>query len=137
MGMVKTEITLKNARDEGKVNEGLIKSDEVRSITVTAVVDTGSKYLVINEELREKLGLFVVEEGKVNIANGQQAPCGITEPLFIHWKNRKTSCPAVVIHGAKSILLGFIPLECMDLIVNPATQEVVGEHGEEEVIYCL
>jgi len=137
MGMVKTEIMLKNARDEGNANEGLIKPDDVRSITVTAVVDTGSKYLVINEELRDKLGLSVVENKMVNIANGQQVPCEMTEPLFIHWKNRKTSCPAVVMHGAKSILLGFIPLESMDLIVNPNTQEVVGEHGEEEVIYCL
>jgi hypothetical protein len=48
----------------------------------------------------------------------------------IRWKDRHTSCPAVVIPGAKSILLGAIPLEDMDLIINPLKQELVGAHGD-------
>ena len=42
MGMVNTEITLINARDDGNAKDGLIKTDAVRSVTVTAVADTGS-----------------------------------------------------------------------------------------------
>ena len=137
MGMVKAEIILKNAYDEEKSLEGLIKLEDVRSITVTAVADTGSMHLVINEELRQKLGLVIKEERMANIADGQRIPCKMAEAVEVCWKNRRTLCPALVIPGAKSVLLGAIPLEGMDLIVNPVTQEVVGAHGDEVLTYCL
>jgi hypothetical protein len=35
--------------------------------------------------------------------------------------------------GSGRILLGAIPLENMDLIVDPAGQALVGAHGEEEI----
>ena len=50
MGMVHAEITLKNAADWVNAKTGLIEEQEVRSITVTAVVDTGAASLVINKE---------------------------------------------------------------------------------------
>ena len=49
MGMVYAEITLKNALDVGKARDGLIPEQEVRFLTVTAVVDTDDsvEYLVL------------------------------------------------------------------------------------------
>jgi hypothetical protein len=70
MGMVYTEITLKNALDEGSVRAGLIKPEGIRTATVTAVVDTGSMSLVITEELRQRLGLGIKRERTAQIANG-------------------------------------------------------------------
>jgi len=32
--------------------------------------------------------------------------------------------------GAENVLLGAIPLEGMDLMINPKTQELVGVHGD-------
>ena len=37
----------------------------------------------------------------------------------------------MVIPGAERILLGAIPLEGMDLMVNPVSQELAGVHGDE------
>jgi hypothetical protein len=37
----------------------------------------------------------------------------------------------MVVPGAKKILLGAIPLEGLDLMVNPVTQELVGAHGDQ------
>ena len=137
MGMVKTEITLKNARDEGNAQDGLIKTEAVRSVTVTAVADTGAMYPVINEDLCQKLGLAYGEERIVHIADGQSIRCKTTEAVDVYWKDRNFPCPAVVIPGSKYVLLGAIALEGMDLIVNPVTQEVVGAHGDEAVIPLL
>jgi len=131
MGIVYTEITLKNALDEGNARAGLIKADDIRTATVTAVVDTGSMNLVITEELRQKLGLNVKGEKPARIANGQRVTCQVTEAVEIHWKNRDIVLPAVVIPGAADILLGAMALEGMDLMVNPTTREVVGAHGDE------
>jgi len=131
MGMVQAEITLKNIRDEGLALHGYIKTKEIRTATVTSIVDTGAMYLVITEELRLKLGLDVKEERIVRTANGQRVSGKLTEAVEVQWKNREWVVQALVIPGAENILLGAIPLEGLDLMVNPVTQELVGVHGED------
>ena len=131
MGMVYTEITLKNVMDEGKAHTGLIKAEDIRTATVTAVVDTGSMNLVITEALRQQLGLSVKEQKTARIANGQRVTCQMTEAVEVQWRNRNTILSAMVIPGAEAVLLGAIALEGMDLMVNPSTREVVGIHGDE------
>ena len=131
MGIVHAKITLKNLYDEEKAREGRIKTEDIRTAAVTAVVDTGSLNLVITEELRQKLGLAVKGEKVAHIANGQRVSCKVTDAVEVRWKNRDTVVPALIIPGAEKILLGAIPLEGMDLMVNPVSQELTGIHGEE------
>jgi clan AA aspartic protease len=137
MGAVFAEITLKNVFDEGKAEEGLIREDEVRSVTVKAVVDTGASTIVINEELRQKLGLEKMEERRYKLADGKRVPGWRTKPVGIRWKDRSCAVQAVVIPEADKVLLGAIPLEDMDLMVHPKTQEVVGAHGDEQLYWLL
>jgi clan AA aspartic protease len=137
MGMVYTEITLKNSHDEAFVKQGYIKPEEVRTATVMAIADTGSMYLVITEELRQQLGLEIKGEKTANIANGQRVTCPITDAVEVRWKDRFMFIPAMIIPGAKKVLLGALALEGMDLMVNPVTQEVVGAHGDVEEVLAL
>jgi clan AA aspartic protease len=122
MGTTYAEITLKNTADTANVRAGHLKEQDIRSATVTAVVDTGSMTLVITEELFKTLGLSTVGERIARTASGQRLACKVTEPVDIHWKDRSSSQRAVVIPGAETVLLGAIPLEDMDLMVNPVTQ---------------
>jgi predicted aspartyl protease len=87
--------------------------------------------LVINEETREKLGLKVEETNETTVAGGGTVPSQVTEPVRIYWKNRRTTCEAVVLPGEEGVLLGALALEGMDLTVNPLMQEVVGAHGDK------
>jgi clan AA aspartic protease len=135
MGTVYAEITLKNAGDSVRVQEGLITEKEIRTATVQALVDTGCGSLVISEEVRGKLGLSIKGLRSSTLANGARQVCQVTEPVEIHWKNRDTTCPAIVLPGVQDVLLGAIPLEDMDLIINPAQRELIGAHGDEVV--CL
>jgi len=80
---------------------------------------------------------MVQEERDAHIANGQYIRCQVTEGVEVRWKNRETIVPAMVIPGAQKILFGAIPMEAMDLMVNPVTQEVVGVHGDEVLFYAL
>ena len=130
MGSVHAEVTLKNLEDGMKARIGLIKEDEVRSETVKALVDTSSMSLVITEELSQKLGLRTVGNRKSRVANGHVELCKITESIEVHWKDRWTTLHALVLPGLRRPLLGVIPLEDMDLMVNPVTQELVGAHGD-------
>jgi clan AA aspartic protease len=125
MGEVHAEITLRNGGDIVLARSGHIQKQNIRSITVTAVVDTGSMTLVMGEDMREKLGLVITETDSVILAGGDKAPCGITEPVEICWEDRTASIRAVVMPGEEEVLLGVIPLEEMNLIVDPVNETLV------------
>ena len=132
MSIVYAEITLRNEWDVCLADQGHIKEDEVRQMTVQSVVDTGAWTIVINEETREKLGLHDKGFGEANLADGQKAYFPMAGPLEIRWKNRHMTCNALVMPDAPDVLLGAIPLEHMDLTINPK-RELVGVHGDKEM----
>ena len=133
MGMVHTEITLINAGDITACERGILKEPEIRKTTVQAVVDTGAMTLVINEELRQLLGLGVKGERIATLANNAKQRVKVADTVEVHWKNRTMACQPWVVPESGMILLGVIPLENMDLMVDPVHLELVGAHGEEEV----
>jgi clan AA aspartic protease len=131
MGEVRTEITLVNIGDAVKARDGFIPESEVRRLKVNAVVDTGAWTLVINEEIRQKLGLLVEETAETTLAGGVKVPSRVTEYVEVRWKDRKTACEAVVLSDEEEVLLGAYPLEGMDLMIHPQKQEVAGAHGDK------
>ena len=137
MGFVYTEVTLKNLGDVYKAENGLIGEQQVRQETVKAMADTGASTLIINEELQERLGLKAMRAKKVTMANEKKEQCFFTESVEISWKDRETTLRPLVIPGSKEILLGALPLEAMDLMVDPIRQDVIGAHGDEEVYYAM
>jgi clan AA aspartic protease len=133
MGIVQAEITLRNAIDVGSCERGFVKSHEIRQATITAVVDTGAATLVINENMCRQLGLGVSGTKVVRLANNAREIVKIAGPVEIHWKNRSMTCqPWVVSENGKNFL-GAIPLEDMDLMVDPKRQALAGAHGDEEI----
>ena len=137
MGIVYADITLKNAGDVTDVGRGYIKEQDVRSVSVRALVDTGAGTLIINEELMRQLGLEVKGLRRANLANNAREICKVTETVEVHWKDRMMTCQALAVPDSSEVLLGVIPLEDMDLIVNPVKQELEGAHGDEILTYIM
>jgi clan AA aspartic protease len=133
MGLVYAEITLKNARDVFKAEDGIIKESEIRRTVVRALVDTGAWTLVINETIRKQLGLQVLRTEPGTLADGTQAAYNLVGPLVVMWKDRGTNCDALVLPDADEVLLGAIPLEAMDLTINSPRQELTGAHGDQAI----
>jgi len=131
MGIIHAEITLKNALDVGKEQEGLIKNHQIRQTTVQALVDTGAWTLVINEDVRDKLGLQIIGTDSGTFADGTKESFNVAGPLEVIWKNRRTICVALVLPSADEVLLGAIPLEALDLTINPRKEEITGAHGDQ------
>ena len=131
MGIFTEEITLRNTRDLGCAERGYIKDSEIRTLKTDALPDTAAWTLVINEEVRQKLGLSIKEVTRSTLANGETQTFNITEAVEIHWKNRSTELPAVVVPGAEYVLLGILPLEALDLMVDPVHGCLVGVNGDE------
>jgi predicted aspartyl protease len=123
--------------DMALAKHGYIKPSDVRQVTVQAMADTGSTDLIISEAVRQQLGLEIEWSEKVELANNQSETFPVTEPVRVDWKDRTAGCKATVIPGDGEVLLGAIPMEAMDLTVNPkrtdgsSHQEVVGAHGDK------
>ena len=130
LSIVYNEITLRNALDVGDARHGRIKEHEIRQITVQALVDTGAGTVVINEEIRAKLGLDITGSRPGTLADGAKYSYNLAGPVEVVWKDRFTTCDAIVLPNANEVLLGAIPLEGMDLTINPK-RELVGVHGDE------
>jgi clan AA aspartic protease len=133
MGTFLEKITLENSRDRAFADSGYIKEDEIRVLEVEAMPDTGAWTLIINDEVRRRLGLKTDNTVESSMANGETAQYDLTEPVEIRWKNRRTKQQAVVIPNAPGILLGAIPLEGMDLYVDPVNRRLAGVHGDTPV----
>jgi len=78
------------------------------------------------------LGLGVVGTKEATLADNTKKMLKIADAVEIRWKNRFMTCNPWVV-GSGNILLGVIPLEHMDLMVDPVSQTLVGAHGEKEV----
>ena len=139
MGIFKEEITLENIVDRGLANRGYINKNQIRTLTVQAMPDTGAWTLVINEDVREKLGLTIQGSSVSTLADGKTSSYPITESVKIRWKNRSISLPAVVVAEGEEVLLGAMPLEGMDLIVDPVHKRLAGAHGDQplHVLYMI
>jgi clan AA aspartic protease len=138
MGITRDEITLTNVVDQGSVKRGLMASKDIRSVTVTAVADTGALRLTIPESLREKLGLEIVKKVPATLADGEKLEIGLSEGIEVRWKDRAEITQAWVVPKECSVLLGAIPMEGMDIMVDPKNQRLVGVHGDEQLgILCL
>ncbi|GMO48556.1 MAG: hypothetical protein Ta2G_04390 [Termitinemataceae bacterium] len=131
MGTVCEKITLKNVLDAGNAVRGILAKDKVREITVEAIVDTGAGTLVISDEIQKTLGLMTEEVDTSTLANGQKVYTKRAEAVKVCWQDRSMVCSPVVLPGAPNVLLGAIPLEDMDLIVDPKNQRLIGKHGDE------
>jgi len=136
MGLVYENITLKNAIDVGAYTRGIIDQTQIRQVNVKAIVDTGAEMLVINEEIRKGLGVEVRGKKSIRLANEVAQTCQFTEPVEIHWKDRYFITQALVLDGVSEVLLGTIPLEGLNVIVDPGNMQLVGAHGDE-VIYKI
>jgi clan AA aspartic protease len=133
MGHVNTRITLKNLDDTKQAKKGNLPEHKIRQATIDVMVGTGATTLVINEKLFRELGLDVMDEREITFANNARETCKLTEPLEIHWENRFVAMSAMVVEDATQFLLGVLPLEGMDLMVDTVNQRLVGVHGDHPV----
>ena len=119
-----TKLKLTNNTDFDNAREGLIEPEAVRSITVDALVDTGATMLAIPEEAAEATGLPYWGTRKIRDALGVVTEVPWIGGLRIEILGREMTCDALVLPRGTTPLIGQIPLEGLDLVVDPKSQEV-------------
>ncbi len=125
MGLVYADITLINGDDLVLARKHIIGQEEIRQMHVNMLVDTGSYNLCINEIIQSQLQFPVVEKRKGETADERVIECDVVDNVQVRFKNRATTCRAMVLPGNCEPLLGAIPLEDMDVIIHPQSQQLL------------
>jgi clan AA aspartic protease len=96
-----------------------------QSIEVNALVGTGATFMCVSEEVALQLGFDIneVSQQVVTLADGHQCKVPKIAPIEIMFGNRSYVTEAVVLGNEP--LLGVIPMEAMDLIVDPRQQVLI------------
>jgi clan AA aspartic protease len=119
MGKVMVTARLTNEHDQVLAARGFKRPNEVRSIEVQGLVDTGATLRVLPEDKVKELGLEIVREIPVTFADGRREMRPIARTVFIEIMGRDAVVDCVVEKSGTQILIGQVPLEVMDLVVDP------------------
>ena len=99
--------------------------EEVKEMTINMLVDSGAYMLAINETIQEQLKFPVIEKRKAQMANKSIEEYDVVGPVEVRFKNRQSTCRAMVLPGDNEPLLGSIPMEDMDVLIHPQRQELI------------
>jgi predicted aspartyl protease len=136
MGKVMVSAKIENLEDQYKAHQGLIAHDQVRTLSVDdAFVDTGATGLMIPTRLLAPLGLrpTITKHGRT-----VSGPITMQKYEAVRLTIQGRSCVIEVheIPDQSPVLIGQIPLESMDWVVDLKNQKLIGnpEHGGEEMV---
>lgn len=91
-------------------------------LEVEALVDTGAVSVCLPPALVAALGLETLERREVTLADGGRHLVAYVGPLKVGFGNRGCYTGAYVL--GERVLIGAIPLEDMDLVIDPARRRV-------------
>jgi clan AA aspartic protease len=134
-GRVTTEATLENLSDLAAVEMGVLADDRVRRVSVTdALVDTGATMLSLPQRLIEQLGLTKKSVRKVTTSQGV-AEAAVYSTVRLTIQGRDCPVDVLAVPNEVPVLIGQIPLECMDFVVDPQSRRLIGNpaHGGEQM----
>lgn len=112
MGLTYTNILISNPR-----------KPELKPIAIKCLADTGALMMSITETIVVQLQLEELEKRSVTIADGTIRQVPFVGPVRVDFENRFCFTGAFVLGNEP--LLGAVPMEEMDLIVDPARQKVM------------
>ena len=125
MGLVYAEIELISGDDLVLYRRGFLSEDKIKRMKTSALVDSGAYMLVINEHIKEQLDLSFIEEQVFRLADESELRAEIVGPVEVKFQNRSTTVRAAVLPGNAEVLLGSIPMEDLDVVIDPKQQRLI------------
>src|SRR5262249_27513589 len=139
MGKVLVTARIENLDDLFGVRKGQIADEQVRRVEVDdALVDIGATGLLVPKRLIAQLGLDPVRVRPSRTVGGS-IPLQIYRAVRLTIQGRDCISDVAELPDEYPVLIGQVPLELMDWVVDLRRQQLIGnpEHGGEEMIEVL
>ena len=111
MGHIFADLELSNPRQ-----------DSLQPIKVKALADTGALMLCIPEHIALQMNLKKEATREISVADGRSINVPYVGPIKVAFGKRFCFVGALVL--GDEVLLGAVPMEDMDLILNPSQRKI-------------
>jgi len=139
MGRVLVEARIENLEDVYKASQVILPDGQVRAVDVSdTLIDTGATGLLVPRRLIAQLGLSILRARPARtIAGSVEVPIYRAARLTV--QGRDCISDVGEIGDEFPVIIGQVPLELMDWVVDPKRQRLIGnpEHGGEQMIDIL
>jgi predicted aspartyl protease len=138
MGRVVITAKMQNLGDLYAVQQGSMKAEDVRTMEVVdALVDTGCTLVGLPTRYIRLLGLQPQYRRPIRGATGQ-GETTVYAAVRLTIQDRTCTTDVFEVPDELPVLIGQVPLEQLDFIVDPKAQKLLGNpaHGGEHVIEC-
>jgi clan AA aspartic protease len=130
MGEIRVQVKLTNAIDEANAAAKLIAPEQIRSLTVEAIVDTGAVRSVIPQTVVDMLGVQIRSNEIARYADGRSEQVGLTFSMLFEIMGRSTADEALVL--GDEVLIGQTILEKLDLLADCRNRRLVANPDHPE-----
>jgi predicted aspartyl protease len=133
MGKVIVKLKLTNYLEMELKRMKLLKT-KPRTVEAEALVDTGATRLYLQSGLIKALGLRKTSDIRSKTTNGVRRR-SVFQPVQLELMGRNGAFEVVEIDDDVPNLLGQIPLEYLDFVVDPRGQKLIPnpEHGDKQM----
>jgi predicted aspartyl protease len=133
---VKVAAKIENLGELYMVEKGLLQGDQVHRIEVSdALVDTGATTLSMPKSLIDQLGLTPLRSRTARTSAGL-ATFKVYGAVRLTVQGRECTIDVAEVPEDCPVLIGQVPLELLDFVVDPASQRLIGNpaHGGEQML---
>jgi predicted aspartyl protease len=139
MGKVIVTAKIENLLDLYDVQRGILPDEQVRRIEVPdALVDTGATFLSMPRRLIAQLGLQRYRTRRARTSGGI-VDFGMHGMVLLTIQGRDCRVEVAELPDDCPVLIGQIPLEALDFVVDPIGQRLIGnpDHKGEHMMDLL
>jgi hypothetical protein len=136
MGKVLVTATIENLEDLFQAQKGVIPAEQVRRVEVAdALVDNGATGLLAPGNVIARLGLSPVRTRNAKTVAGTTL-LQVYRAVRLSVQGRDCILDISEVPDDCPVIIGQIPLEAMDWVVDPRNQQLIGNpaHGGEQML---
>ena len=133
MGHTHVTIKVENYVDWSLAQEG--KRRKIRMVVIPdALVDTGTTYLCLPSRHIKELGLKPFPKTIRAVTAAGVVERRLFGGALLTIEDRTDEFAVAELPDEAPALIGVIPLEALDYVVDPTTQRLIGKHGKKRIM---
>jgi clan AA aspartic protease len=125
MGITYAEIELVSVEDLFLLRRNHISDDQVKRLKVLALVDSGASMMAVTESLKRLLDLPKIDDMQAELGDGSIVQLEVVGPVEVRFQNRRTIVNAMVVPDSADVLLGAIPMQGLDVLIDPKREQSI------------
>jgi predicted aspartyl protease len=136
MGKVEVAATIENLGDLFDLEKGRLRTEDVRKVEIVdALVETGATGLSMPRHLIDQLDLRPIKRKRARTSAGT-IEVQVWGSVRLTIQGRDCPMDVTELPDECPVLIGQLPLEALDFVVDPVNQRLIGNpaHGGEHII---